>query len=713
MSAITADTQRSSCSAVPTPVADHGLSSWGAAHSFRDMGSRDLAERVRLKRLPRLPMERGSLPAIMTRNPFLALLLGSGLLLEPYRVQAQDADALAALPLDQLLTMQVTGASKAPTTLGDTAAAATVISRDELRALGCRTLADALATVKGVMVTTDRSYSYLGVRGFYAPGDYNTRILLLIDGNRVNDALYDQAYVGNEFPLDLELVDRLEFIPGQASAVYGANALFGVVNVVTRRLDPGAPFVAKATVGTQGERRVRLSDTLAGPGGSVVRWSATSYSRRGEDVAVNDAVTPHGDFDQGTRIAIQARLGGFSLSAISAHRTSGNPAALDVVPGDRRTRNIDDEQLADLGWTGVLDSSDEATLRAFAGTYRYIGRWPQDETLVNEDHVCARWWGAEGRLTSSRLPGQKVTIGAEYQASPRLWQFNADSPASGPPYLDDNSPSRRGAVFAEEQARISQALTLDASVRWDIRERTASQGTGRFALLWHPRQDFVAKAIYGTAYRPPNAFESNYVLDVPGGYERNPDLDRELVRGAELNVEWTPSASDRVSASIYRNVASSLIVQVRDDDADANRFVNQGRVVATGLEAEWQHAWSGGTRLRANVSHVRDAESGTDIPVASYAPSYLANLTMIWPFGEGVDLAGWTRAVSRRGAAGAYSISGLALSSRESSQGLSWSIGVTNVFDRRYADPGVDLTAQPVIRQQGRSVQGSLMWAFR
>jgi len=649
----------------------------------------------------------------MNRTSLPALLLGSSLLLAPSRLLAQEADTLAALPLDQLLTMQVTGASKAPTTFGETAAAATVISRDELRALGCRTLADALATVKGVMVTSDRSYSYLGVRGFYAPGDYNTRILLLIDGNRVNDALYDQAFVGNEFPLDLELVDRLEFIPGQASAVFGANALFGVVNVVTRRLDAGAPFVAKATVGTQGERRVRLADTLAGPAGALVRWSVSSYGRRGEDVAANDAVTPHGDFEQGTRLALQARLGGFELSAISAHRTSGNPAALDVLAGDRRTRNIDEERLVDLGWTGALDGADEATLRAFAGAYRYTGRWPQDEVLVNEDRAAADWWGAEGRLTSSRFAGQRVTIGAEYQASPRLWQFNADTPASGPPYLDANTPMRRAAVFAEDQARLSDAWSVDGSVRWDVRERTASQGTGRFALLWRPRRDLVAKAIYGTAYRPPNAFESNYVLDLPGGYERNPDLHRELVRGSELNAEWTPSASDRVSASVYRNVASSLIVQVRDDDGDANQFVNQGRVVATGLEAEWQHAWNSGTRLRANVSHVRDTESGTEVPVAAYAPSYLANLSVVWPLGAGVDAAAWARAVSRRGAAGAYAIGGLALSSREASQGLSWSVAVHNLFDRRYADPGVDLTAQPVIRQPGRSIQASLSWAFR
>ena len=242
-------------------------------------------------------------------------LISAGLFTPP--AQAQD---LASLPLDQLLSMPVTGASKFTSTMADTAAAVSAVSGDEIRALGCRSIADVLATLKGVTVATDRSYSYIGVRGFYVPGDYNTRVLLLIDGTRSNDALYDQAYIGSEFPVDMALVERVEFVPGQASAVFGANALFGVVNVVTRRPEAGTPLTTEATLGSFGERKLRVENTIALSSGAVVRLSASSGSVRGDTVDANSALTPHGDFERRTSFSLVARYGDLGFSAIESHQ---------------------------------------------------------------------------------------------------------------------------------------------------------------------------------------------------------------------------------------------------------------------------------------------------------------------------------------------------------------------------------------------------------
>jgi len=108
---------------------------------------------------------------------------------------------MATMPLDALLDLEVTGPSRSAQRMSDAAASVTVITADEIRALGYRTIADALRSVRGVAISDDHTYSYIGVRGFYATGDYNTRVLLLVDGNRVNDNLYDQAYVGGDAPI--------------------------------------------------------------------------------------------------------------------------------------------------------------------------------------------------------------------------------------------------------------------------------------------------------------------------------------------------------------------------------------------------------------------------------------------------------------------------------------------------------------------------------
>ena len=113
-------------------------------------------------------------------------------------------------------------------------ASVTIINKDEIKKYGYRNLADILRSVRGFFVTNDRNYQYLGVRGFNRPGDYNTRILLLVDGHRLNDGLYDQAPIGYDFPVDIDLIDRVEVIRGPSSSIYGTNAFFAVVNVITR-----------------------------------------------------------------------------------------------------------------------------------------------------------------------------------------------------------------------------------------------------------------------------------------------------------------------------------------------------------------------------------------------------------------------------------------------------------------------------------------------
>ena len=110
----------------------------------------------------------------------------------------------------------------------------TIVTAEDIRTFGWPTLAEALTGVRGFYVTNDRNYTYVGVRGFGRPSDYNNRILVLVNGHRFNDNVYDQALVGIEFPIDLALVERIEVIRGPGSALYGTSAFFAVINVVLR-----------------------------------------------------------------------------------------------------------------------------------------------------------------------------------------------------------------------------------------------------------------------------------------------------------------------------------------------------------------------------------------------------------------------------------------------------------------------------------------------
>src|SRR5581483_4095085 len=168
---------------------------------------------------------------------------------------------LMALSIEELTQVKVYSASRHLESARQAPSAVTVITAEEIRHYGWRTLADVLRTVRGFYTAYDRDFSYIGVRGFQRSGDYNSRILLLVNGHRLNDNVYDSAQIGSEFPLDLDLVDHIEIVRGPNSSLFGSNAIFGVINVVTRR--PGkspAVEVAAATSSFLGrDGRVTLS----------------------------------------------------------------------------------------------------------------------------------------------------------------------------------------------------------------------------------------------------------------------------------------------------------------------------------------------------------------------------------------------------------------------------------------------------------------------
>src|SRR5476649_2179945 len=173
----------------------------------------------------------------MTRR---ARMRASSLLLPLLLAVSRPAEAQQPLPdlsLEELMSLdagRVFGASGRLQPVTEAPASVSFITAEEIQRYGYHTLADILRGVGGMYVTDDRNFSYLGVRGFGNPGDYNSRVLLLVNGHRVNDNVYGQAEIGEEFGIDPAMFERVEIIRGPASSLYDNSAFFAVVNVITR-----------------------------------------------------------------------------------------------------------------------------------------------------------------------------------------------------------------------------------------------------------------------------------------------------------------------------------------------------------------------------------------------------------------------------------------------------------------------------------------------
>lgn len=196
------------------------------------------------------------------------------------------AEDLTNLSIEELLNVEVISASRLGQKASQAPTSVSVLTAGDIRTFGWRTLSEALNAMRGLFTSNDRNYSYLGVRGFMHPNDYNSRVLFMIDGQRMNENIFDGGYMAQEFMLDMDLVERIEFMPGSGSSIYGANAFSGLINVVTK--------TGKAVNGAQLAGEVGSFDTYKGrasygkklENGADILFSASHYDSDGVKIRV-------------------------------------------------------------------------------------------------------------------------------------------------------------------------------------------------------------------------------------------------------------------------------------------------------------------------------------------------------------------------------------------------------------------------------------------
>jgi iron complex outermembrane receptor protein len=573
--------------------------------------------------------------------------------------------------------------SKAP-------AVASVITAEQIRDMGATNLDQVLESVPGlhVSLSSERSSPIYVIRGIYS--DFNPDVLLLVNGVPITHVWLGDR--GARSTLPVRSIERVEIIRGPGSAVYGADAFAGVINVITK----SAQSIDGVEVGG-----------LVGSFDTREAWILGGKSFESFDVSLTlEGYTSDGDSDRvvesdgqsffdglfGTNAslapdAMDARMDRLDarLQVDSGYWTArgwywgqrdlGNgPGLAQALDGaaDAETDNVlvdvtyhndrvsrDWDVMARLSYMDIEGDSENdlyppgAVLPIGSDGNVAIGGNPVSFTDglkanpgINEDHYRADISAFFSRFRDHRL---RLAAGVHYveltareskNFGPGVIIDNTETPVdgtltnvTGTPFIftpDEDRTTYYASV--QDEWKISRDWNLTAGLRYDHYSDFGSTVNPRLALVWNTANDLTSKLLYGRAFRAPSFLEL-YAQNNPVVLG-NRDLDAETIDMLELAFDYKPLVGVRSGLNLFAYRIDDRIEFVEDSTGASRTADNVGRQDGHGfeLELEWKPLRS--LDLRANYAFQNSEDDRTDNDVAN-APRNQAYLDAKWRFVPG------------------------------------------------------------------------------
>jgi iron complex outermembrane receptor protein len=659
----------------------------------------------------------------------------------PVSTHAQDELSLEASSFgEESILFQdipsVFGASKYEQKVTEAPSSVSIVTEDEIKKYGYETLTDILASMRGFYSKDDRNYEYIGVRGFGVPEDYNSRILVLIDGHRINDNIYDGAEIGYGFQLDIDLIDRVEVIRGPSSSIYGTSAFFGVVNIITKKGRDYKGVEASASGGSDDTYETRLTYGEKFQNGVEMLISGTYYDSNGDSHLyykefdtpfTNYGYASHLDGERAKSFFAELSYQDFTLQSTYVSRDKDIPTApYDTMFNAEPMWTVDEQFYITLNYDHLFDNEWTISGALDYNTYYYRGEYEYhwddmpgyfQYRATNHDTTDGRWVHGEAQADKTFFEKHRVSFGTEYQYDLRKKQTNYDKTPGGIyRYLDDDHEGWNFALYIQDEFTITDELILSAGVRYDYYSTFGNTVNPRIGLIYNPFEKTTFKLLYGSAFRAPNAFEL-YYEDDGNTTKDNPGLDPEEIDTYELIYEQYFGDHYRGTIVGFYYEIDDFISQVRDPRDRLLAYENTSQIDTYGVEFEVDGKWENGLEGRASYTFQRTKNRDTG-NILSNSPKNLFKLNLIVPlYKDKVFLGLEEFYVSKRKTVygsyvGEYVVTNLTLFTKNIFKGLELSGSIYNLFDETYKDPGAYEHRQAGIEQDGRTFRVKLTYAF-
>jgi vitamin B12 transporter len=505
---------------------------------------------------------------------------------------ARGAVAQEPFPID---TVRVEVGSRVSAAMPVQTRGVEVITREALARLPARTVAEALETALGVdVMSRSPAQADLAIRG-----SSFEQVLVLVDGVRMSDP--QSGHFDMNLALPLEQVERIEVLRGPASALYGSDAVGGVVNVVTRR-GSASTVSGRAETGSFGTTVFAGAAALAGAAGWLdvgLEQQRSDGHRDGTDYRLSQ-LRFAGGFPTGGR-SVRAELG-------LAQRDFGAAEFYAAFPSYEETRTT----VATLSWHAAPQARSGIDARA---SFRRHG----DEFILFRDRPAvyrnvhtSQQWGGEVTARTEAGRGLRLAGGVEAYRDEleSVGHRNGNSAAA----LGERS-AWRNAAFGEA-ALLRGPLALNAGLRADRHEEHGDFLAPSAAAAWWASPTLKLRTSLGRAFRAPTWTERFY--SDPGNVG-SPDLEPERSWSADLGLDYTPAPGVTLGLTGWHRRAEHLIDWARPTgSSEPWRTRNVGDATFDGLEAA-AAAPLLGTRWTAQAALVRFSSTAEPGYTSKYA----------------------------------------------------------------------------------------------
>jgi iron complex outermembrane receptor protein len=668
---------------------------------------------------------------IVKSLPLLMLIAISPAFTFPQSVPPQPD--LMNMSLEDLMKVEVDsvyGASGYQQSVNDAPASITIITADEIKRYGYRTLADVLRNVPGFYIANDRLFSYVGVRGFGPPGDYNSRVLLLVDGHWLNDNVNGGAVFGTEMPFDIDLIERVEVIRGPNSSVYIANALLAIINIVTKRGRDVNGLNASEELGSSRTYKSNLIYGHQSRSGLDLLLSASYFFSHGPDElyfkefdtpATNNGIAVNSDGTRFGQAFGKLSYRGLSLEAGYGSSKQTDPtAAWGVIFDDPEEHIVIKPLYVDLSYEHHFGGDWGYVGRVFYDNANIVAFYPFDATalggpphVINKMASLGQDAGASFDLSKRLARGQTLVVGTEYRDNFQQHQLDYELQ----PYLDFLDSHRRSRLWGghvQDEIPLRSDLTLDLGLSYDHYSTFGGATNPRAGLVYQPQEGTTLKLLYGQSYRAPTAFELYYSDPTSEG---NPNLGPETAKTTELVLEQSLEKSFRLVVSGYYYPIRGVISAVPDPASGQLIYQNSERVDLRGTEIALKRQSRSGLEAGFSFSLEEAKDLRVPGPLVN-SPHVLAQANLSVPlFGKKVYASMDAQYVSKRRTeagdyAGSYWLPNFTLYGKKVLKGWEMSASVYNAFNEVYGDPASIAHVEDIILQNGRNFRVKFIYHF-